>query len=132
MNKTEVVKQFNKVLSDFLNQVSPLIGTGYYTKFNMLTKVNAVFPIKRFGEYGVKHEEQIMSKDPEYFMDESTYTEDIEKYYGDKSQKYMDRILQFKEIYFKVDKDSQENLWTILQVLLLLAKEYIKLNGGVL
>lgn len=128
MNKTEIVKEFNRILSDFLNQVSPLIGTSYYTKYNMLIKVNSTFPIQRFAEYGIQHEEQIMNKNPDYFMDENTYTSDVKQYYGDESQEYLDRILHFKEIYFQVDKNSQENLWSIIQALLLLSKEYVKLN----
>mgnify|MGYP001404576627 CR=1 FL=1 len=128
MNKVEVIKSFNNILSDFLNQISPLIGNTYYTKYKMLIKVNATYPIKRFSEYAIDHEKQIMDRNPEYFMDENVYKDEIEKKYGNDSEKYMDRILQFKEIYNQVDKESQDNLWDIIQALLLLSKAYLQLN----
>ena len=128
MNKVEVIKSFNTILSDFLNQISPLIGNSYHTKYNILVKVNATYPIKRFSEYATEHEEQIMNRNPEYFMDENVYKDEIEKNYGDDSELYMDRILQFKEIYKQVDKESQDNLWDIIQALLLLSKKYLELT----
>jgi hypothetical protein len=126
MDKTELIKNFNNILSDFLEQISPLIGKTYHTKFCMIIKVNSIYPIKRFGHYAIDHETQIMNKNPEYFMDESIYKGEVEKNYGSESEKYMDKILQFKEIYLQVDTHSKENLWSILQALLLLSKEYQK------
>lgn len=125
MNKVEIIKNFNNILSDFLNQISPLIGNSYYNKFTMIIKLNALYPIKRFTTYALDHEDQIMQKNPEYFMDDNIYKDEIEKNYGDDSEIYMDRILQFKEIYNKVDSDSKENLWSIIQALVLLSKEYL-------
>ena len=129
MNKVEVIKSFNDILSDFLNQIGPLIGNTYYTKYTMLIKVNATYPIKRFSEYAIEHEKQIMDRNPDYFMNENVYKDEIEKNYGDDSEKYMDKILKFKEIYIKVDKESQENVWDIIQALLLLSKKYIELSN---
>lgn len=125
MNKVEIIKNFNTILSDFLQQVSPLVGNTYYTKLKLILKVNNTYPIQRFSKYALQHEEQIINKNPEYFMNETTYKEEIVKNYGENSDIYMDKILHFKEIYINVDEDSQENLWSIIQALLLLAKEYV-------
>jgi hypothetical protein len=127
-SKVEIIKKFNSILGDFLNQVSPLIGESYNTKFKMITKVNSTYSIKRFCTYALEHEDEIMSKNPEYFMNDNIYKDKIEENYGDDSEKYMDKILQFKEIYKKVDSESQENLWSIIQALLILSKEYKKLS----
>lgn len=128
MNKVEVIKSFNDIFADFLNQTSPLIGNTYYTKYTMLIKANAIYPIKRFTKYAIKHEDQIMNRNPEYFMNENIYKDEIKKNYGSESEKYMDIILEFKEIYAKVDTESQENLWDIIQALLLLSKKYLELT----
>lgn len=127
MNKTEIIKNFNSILSNFLQQVSPLVGPKYHSKFNLLIRVNAILPIQRFSEFGLKHKTKIMEKDPDYFLNENTYKSDVEQHYGDESEEYLNEILQLKDVYLGVDDDSKENIWSILQALLLLAEEYMKL-----
>jgi hypothetical protein len=126
MDRTEVIKKFNEILTSFLNQVSPLIGTKYYNKFTKLVKFNSLLPIQRFCQYGLKHKDEIMKKNPDYFLNENTYKEDVESHYGDESEQYLNEILQLKQVYISVDEISRENLWHIIQALVLLAEEYYR------
>ena len=73
MNKTEIIKNFNSILSNFLQQVSPLVGPKYHSKFNLLIRVNAILPIQRFSEFGLKHKTKIM----EWQTDKVSYGEDV-------------------------------------------------------
>lgn len=128
MNKVEIVKNFNNIMGNFLSQVAPLVGSHYHSKFNLIIRVNSLLPIKRFSEYALKHKQKIMEKDPDYFLNEDTYKTDVVEYYGDESEKYLNDILYLKQVYLNVDDDSKENIWSILQVLIHLTEEYIKLN----
>ena len=51
MNKVGTIKNFNLILGDFLQQISPIIGTTYHHYFTKLIKINAVEPIKLFSYY---------------------------------------------------------------------------------
>jgi len=124
MSKTIIIKKFNSIMTDLLEQVSPLLGKKYCIYFSQLIKVNSVLPIKNFVEYGIQHKKIIMDRNPDYFLSNETYKTDVKKYYGDKADNKLMEILNFKIIYNTIDKDSRDNLWDIVIALLLLAEEY--------
>lgn len=124
MEKSEIIKNFNDIVKDLLEQVAPLIGTKYFDYFKKLIRVNSLLPIQNFVKYGTPHKKKIIDKDPNYFLNEDTYTYDIQDYFGDKADKYLTDILNLKLIYSAVDEDSKENLWDIVMSLNLLAEEY--------
>ena len=45
-----------------------------------------------------------------------------------KNDNTLSEIMRLKDIYYKLDKDSRENVWAILQALLQLSIEYNELT----
>ena len=125
MNKVNTIKNFNLILGDFLQQVSSIIGTSYHYYFTKLIQINAVKPINIFSYYVYNSEKPL-----------STYIETRNEAYFDNTdnyKKYMDNvtsentlmeIIKLQGIYTKLNKESKDNLWDILQALLQLSKEY--------
>jgi hypothetical protein len=128
MTKSEVIVTFNEILSNFLQQISPLIGTSYNLYFNVLIKMNAVSPIKHFVGYVLDPnsslEKQILNKDEDYFKNVNNYKGKLQN----QDDKLME-IIRLQDIYEKLSKDSKENVWGILQSLLFLAKNYVELSS---
>ena len=125
MNKVNTIKNFNLILGDFLQQVSSIIGTSYHYYFTKLIQINASKPINIFSYYVYNSEKPL-----------STYIETRNEAYFDNTdnyKKYMDNvtsentlmeIIKLQCIYTKLNKESKDNLWDILQALLQLSKEY--------
>jgi hypothetical protein len=135
--KADKVKAFNTILGSFLEQTSPLVGTTYYSRFKKLILVNAPLPIKCASDHLINYKEQIMSKDEAYFndpVDISTKIKNVSNSssiiselpsiidYG--SESIITEILRLKDIYYKLNTDSRDNVWLILQALLQLCIEY--------
>ena len=129
MNKSEIIKNFNNVILDLLAQVSPIIGTKYSFYFNGIIKVNCIAPIKQFILHGYKNKDQIMNKDTNYFLDDTFVSESMKKevYTDEETDFYLNEIIHLKKVYAQVDDSSKESLWEILQALVLLSEEYLKL-----
>ena len=122
MNKVDIIKNFNLILGDFLQQISPIIGTTYHHYFTKLIKINAVEPIKLFSYYVHNSEKPL-----------ATYIETRNESYFENTDNHMDNIttenalmeiIKLQGIYSKLNKESKDNLWDILQALLQLSKEY--------
>ena len=121
----EKIKQFNGIVEDFLKQTSPLVGSTYYFFFTKLIKVNSTMPIKCACEYLIKHKNLILTRDVNYFNEKNNYSDEL----GELQSSYsgydvMGEILRLSDIYYKLDESSRENVWDILQALLLLTLEY--------
>jgi hypothetical protein len=123
MSKVETIKTFNSILADFLQQVSPIIGTSYHHYFTQLIKANCVEPIKIFTYYVYNSEKPLVqyieTRDEEYFVKTENHMEQINK-----SNMDLFEIIKLQGIYSELDRDSKDNLWGILQALLQLSKEY--------
>ena len=119
--KISKVKMFNEILESLLVQMSPIIGTTYYTKYQIIIKVNALLPIKQFHLYAMPYQDKILNKDESYFADDTIVTN------LDVNIKYINKILKLQNIYVKLDKESRENVWQIFQCLLVLATEWSEL-----
>jgi hypothetical protein len=128
----EKIKLFNSIIEDFLAQTSELIGTSYYTYFKKVIKINSLIAIENSIAFLIPHKNKIFNKDESYFYDESNYLEDLNKtelgtQYN--SDTILSEIFRLKNIYDKLDADSKENVWSILQALLQLTIEYCELKG---
>ena len=122
MNKVDIIKNFNLILGDFLQQISPIIGTTYHHYFTKLIKINAVEPIRLFSHYVHNSEKPL-----------ATYIETRNESYFENTDNHMDNIttenalmeiIKLQGIYSQLNKESKDNLWDILQALLQLSKEY--------
>ena len=129
-NRGEKIKTFNMIIEDFLKQTTPLVGTSYYFYFTKITKVNCTLPIKYASDHLIKYKDNILTKDISYFNDPNTYSQqlnELQKSYS--SNDIMFEILRLKEIYYKINEESRDNVWDILQALLQLTIEYNQLCG---
>ena len=139
----EQIKDFNTILSSFLVQVSPLIGTTYSYHFNHIIEHNAGLPIEQFLVYALPYRDQILNRDEKYFDQKSkTNNDDIVTTVSSQINEYgniinitsanldvLDEILRLKNIYFTLDNESKTNLWDILQAMLQLSEEFFRIKG---
>ncbi len=125
MSHIEKIKEFNLIVSSLLSQLIPLIGSTYNHYFNKLIKVNAVLPIENFYKYGYKYKEKIMEKDISYFSNSENHKDVL-----DDDNYRLNEILRLRGIYDKLDKNSVDNIWSILQALIILTEEYTHIKYG--
>jgi hypothetical protein len=125
---TEIVKSFNSILESFLLQITPIIGTTYHHYFTKVIKVNALLPIQHASQYFGPYREKILKRDETYFSDETNYIDELNRL-PIESDAILSEILRLKDIYYKLDVDSRENVWSILQALVQLTTEYCEIKG---
>ena len=127
----EIIKSFNSLIESFLSQISDLIGTTYYTYFKKIIKVNSLIAIENGIIFMLPHKEKIFNKDDSYFTDdniiENIDCKKISENYS--SDKILSEIFRLKDIYYKLDSESKENVWNILQALTQLMIEYCELKN---
>ncbi len=120
---TEKIKQFNEILSSFLIQVSPLVGSTYNQQFETIVKYNSLLPIEQFLVHALPVREKILSRDESYFNDNTNHLEKI----GDNSY-VLNEILRLQNIYGQLDETSRSNVWDIFQAMLILGEEYVSIK----
>ena len=119
------IKTFNIIIEDFLKQTTPIVGTTYHHYFTKLIKANATLPIQYASSHLLKYKDKILTKDVSYFSDKNNYSEqlnELESNYNNND--IMFEILRLKDIYYKLNESSRDNVWDILQALLQLTIEY--------
>lgn len=126
-NATDKIKLFNSILESFLLQTANIVGSTYHHYFVKLIKVNAPVPINYAINHLIVFKDQILSKNEDYFNNESNYINNITE--GSPSDNTLSEIMRLKDIYYKLDVDSKENVWSILQALLQLTIEYCELKN---
>jgi hypothetical protein len=126
--RSDKIKNFNLILESFLSQTSPIVGTTYHFYFKKLITANAPLPIKYATEHMLLFKDQIMSKDEAYFHsndnDLNSKFNEVTELSKLPTDKILSEIMRLKDIYYQLDKDSRENVWSILQALLQLTIEY--------
>ena len=126
---TEKIKTFNSIIESFLLQTSELVGTTYYTYFKKVVKVNSLIAIENGIRFMLPHKEKIFNKDESYFTDDSTIVDklnvlDVKTKASYSNEEILSEIFRLKDIYYKLDVDSKDNVWNILQALTQLTIEY--------
>lgn len=111
-----VIKQFNLIVEDLLKQTTYLIGTKYLYNFKILIQFNSILPIEKFTSTLYPYKERIMNKDIDFFINK-----DIE--FNGYNNINTNDIIDLKNIFINIDEDSKENIWEILQALILLCEE---------
>jgi hypothetical protein len=111
-----IVKEFNKISIDFLEQTSQIAGKKYLSKFKFITGINNMYAIDRFIKNVLPYKEYISAKDEEFFVNKNVDSE------------FAEDIIWIKEAYFKLDDISKDNVWNIVTALVLLAEERQKLT----
>ena len=111
--------QFNNILLILIKQLSPYIGTGYASRFEIIIRTNAVLPIEQFLIHALPVREYIENRDTEYFNN---------KNFNDQDDDILCEVLKLKDIYQQIDEESKNNIWEYLQAMLILGDDYIILN----
>ncbi len=112
-----IVKEFNKISIDFLEQTSQIAGKKYLSKFKFVTGINNMYAIDRFIKNVLPYKNYINAKDEAFFLNK-----DVDK-------EFTEDIAWIKETYFKLDSESKDNVWNIVTALVLLAEERLKLKN---
>ena len=116
----EIIKKFNEILESFLVQLKPVIGGKYHRKFSIATKLNSSVAMEKFLVAILPYRDEINNKDEDYFINN-----DHSKIIEDKDD--LNEIMNLKDIFEKLDDESKENVWAILQALLVLGEDYIRI-----
>lgn len=119
MSKKEKIKEFNSILETFLQQLSPIVGTSYHHYFKKLIRVNSLMPINEYCKNVLPYKEKIMNKDETYFSNTSNHQDKINN-----DRDTINEILRLKEIYYKLDRESIDEVWNYFQALIILSEEY--------
>jgi hypothetical protein len=119
---SNVIIQFNEILSSFLVQIVPIVGSTYYNNITKIVKYNAALPIENFLYYAVECRDKIMTRDESYFLDDKVLKTSVER------EEKLDEVFKLKNIYLYLDDTSKNNVWDIFQALLILGEEYIKIK----
>lgn len=119
---SNVVVQFNEILSSFLIQIVPIVGSTYYNNIQKIVKYNSALPIENFLYYAIECRDKIMARDESYFLDDELIKTSIER------EEKLDEIFKLKNIYSCLDETSKNNVWEIFQALLILGEDYIKIK----
>lgn len=120
---SEKIKQFNEILSSFLIQISPLVGSTYHQQFQTIVKYNSLLPIEQFLVHALPVRDKILTRDESYFNDNTNHLEKI----GD-NEYVLNEILRLQNIYSQIDEESRSNVWDIFQAMLILGEEYINIK----
>ena len=127
MTTKVIVEDFNDIVSAFLKEVSSLIGTTYYIKFDQLIKYNSSLPIEQFIVYAFPIRDHIESHDIDYFIDSKNITS---KFDTDDDSSLIEEIFNFRKFLKAMDDESISNIWDMLSAMLILCDNFleIKLN----
>ena len=112
--KKELIKKFNNTLLNLLVQLAPIIGDKYHLKFKRYIKFNYIMPINYWKKNCLIYKDQILSKDEKYFI-KKNIDNDLQK-------NEFDEILRLKSVYKNVNNESKNNIWSYLQVLILITE----------
>lgn len=119
----EKIIQFNEILSSFLVQISPLVGSSYHNSFEQIVKYNSILPIEQYLVYALPLRDKILNRDESYFSDNNHQeTHEI------KDDNILNEILRLQNIYSKLDDVSKANVWDMFQAMLILGEEYIRMK----
>ena len=121
--KSNQIEIFNKTFIDFFDNLSVYnCENANFSTFKNLAQ--AYMCVDTYSIYNlfhqtvfIKYENQIINKDANFFLAQDSY----DKEYDD-----IDFISAVKTIWQKIDKESQENIWKFLNVLVYLDKQIDK------
>lgn len=121
---SSITNQFNEILSSFLIQIVPIVGSTYHKNIQTIIKFNSALPIENFLYYAIEYRDKILNRDESYFCDNNLAINNVEKV------EKLDEIFRLQNIYINLDQVSKNNVWDIFQALLVLGEEYIKIKYG--
>lgn len=128
MSGKEIIKKFNNIVKDLLDDMTDVIGKNYLTKFKLITRINSGLPIKKFRLNVLKFKSYIVEKNQKYFEDDTIIINELDNSPDIENEKdkeyYLNEYYSFRDIYYGIDSNSRKNLWDILKVLIFLCESY--------
>lgn len=127
----QIVKDFNALLEAVIQQVAPLTGNSYHLLFKNLIKMNALLPIQTFNQHAFKWKKQIDERDEAFFLN----AENVKAAANDAGHDISDneavltQMFHLQGVWNNLDKNSKDNLWEMLQALMMLGEQYKSLKG---
>jgi len=125
MDLKTIIINFNKIIENLLEQTQNMTDTSYLFYFKKIIRVNSLKPIQTFYKYAYIHKKYIIEKNPKYFLNDNNIKKNLDNNYDE----YFIEIIKLKQIYINIDDDSKENLWKILNALVILTDKYIEINS---
>ena len=122
-NISTQVKQFNEILSSFLIQLSPIIGTTYSYQLDKIIKCNSTLPIEQYCCYILPLKDKVINKDEAYFNNTENYKDEEGRDISDMNT--LEELFKLRNIFNKLNDESKANVWDIIHALLHLSEEYI-------
>jgi hypothetical protein len=130
---TEKVKMFNSIIESLLAQTAEVVGTTYYTHFKQIIKINALLPINLSIRHILPYKDKIFERDESYFENEKNFLNEIDKVEKKDllapQEQIISEIFRMKDIYYKLNDESKDNIWNILQALIQLIIEYCEIKN---
>ena len=123
-SKSEIAQQFNEILSNFLVQISPIVGVTYSIVYDGIVKLLPQLPIQQFSIYMLYYKDKILNRDEELFELNPKVKEITTN--NSSTNVFLGELFRLHNIYNKLDKDSKNNVWDIFQALLILSQDYEK------
>lgn len=122
----QLIKDFNALLEVLIQQVSPMTGNSYHILFKNLIKFNAPLPIQVFYQHASPYKEHILNRDEKFFLDERNINQMVKENH---EENMLDEIFSLRNVWTKLDNDSKNNLWEIVQALYQLAEQYYQMKN---
>jgi hypothetical protein len=95
----------------------------YIKKFEDIIKYNSLLPIEQFLVYALPLRDKILNRDESYFSNTDNHKDKIGN-----DEYSLNEILRLQKIYSELDVKSRSNVWDILQAMLCLGEDYIRLR----
>ena len=119
---SNIIQQFNTIVEDLLVQTTNLVGTKYLFNYRMMVRMNVIAPIERFTTSMLYYKDEINNKNINFFINKDI---DCSKYNTINNND----IFDLKNIFLNIDKESQENIWQILQALIILSEKRLEMKN---
>ena len=124
----KIAQKFNTIIKQLLEDTKSITGPSYSFNFNLITTFSKEMPIKTFCKYGLQYKNKILERDADFFLNTDLFQNEVDGWEDSTEDKqfYLNEFLNLKEIFNAIDENSRDNLWDILEALIILSEKYQK------
>ena len=119
----DIIKKFNEITIEFLEQTASLTGNNYLNKFKMLIRINSASPIDLYIKNVLPYKDHIYNSNEDFFVNNGV---------NNKYMTYFDDIIGVQSIYSRLDETSKDNIKGIAMALTFLAEERYNMQNNIL
>lgn len=133
--------KFNLTIENFLNDLLKIFPTNmeiklFREKFLLAKSANPKLTLLVFLKYAYPYKSKIIAEDEDFFLSESLTNEflnnpDLKKDIAESGERnddeyILNKALNLKELWKKMDEDQRKTVWTYFKVLIVLCERYVK------